>query len=67
MKLSPHQERLCKLRCEQRLSEQEIARLLGVKHGSVRNSFIEIRRLLRIETFDEAWTKYKKIKSSLEL
>ncbi len=60
MKLSPYQERLARLRAENGLSENEIARLLGLKCGTVRNHFVQIRELLQIPTFEEAYKKYKK-------
>jgi IS30 family transposase len=60
MKLSPYQERLSKLRAEQRMKDEEIARLLGKKPQTIRVEFMRIREELGIPSFEEAWKKYKK-------
>ncbi len=67
MKLSPFQNRLARLRAENGLSENEIAKLLGIKHGTVRDHFVEIRKILQIPTFEQAYRKYKKAALSSDL
>ncbi len=59
-KLSPYQERLARLRAENSLSENEIAKLMGKKPQTIRVQFMEIRQILGIPTFEAAYRKYKK-------
>ncbi len=59
MKLTPHQERLCRLRCEHLLSDSEIARMFGKKPQTIRLAFSEIRQRLQVQSFEDAWKKYK--------
>ncbi len=64
MKLTPYQERLCRLRCEHFLSEAEIAKLLGRSHQTIKNDFVKLRVALRVQTFDSAWREYKKAQAA---
>ncbi len=60
MKLTPYQEKLARLRAEVGLSEAEIGKLLGKKPQTIRMQFMDIRKILEIPSFEEAYRKYKK-------
>lgn len=59
MKLTPFQKRLCKLRLAG-ASEKEIAQGLRRSAGTVRNDFVAIRKILQIQTLEEAFADYLK-------
>ncbi len=64
-KLTPYQERLARLRAENLFSENEIAKLMGKKPQTIRVQFMQIREILGIPTFEQAYREYKnKIKAA---